>query len=216
MRRLLTFILTSLLLVLPAIAEAQVRFGVTGGFTSSTSNVKDFDAKSVSLYHVGVSLKVPLGPFAIQPSLLYQMKGAALGDIVAGDSGAELETRTGFVEIPVQIQVGKKIGPIRPYAFGEPFVGFGLTNKTSGTWSQTLKDKWEDANISRWEYGLGLGAGIEIFSHIQVSAKYFWNFGSLVDDEQRVSASAIGETVKNAFKDGKNFNGISFSVALLF
>lgn len=216
MRRFLTFVLTSLLLVLPAIAEAQVRFGVTGGITSSTSNVRDFDTKSVSLYHVGVTMKVPLGPLALQPSLLYQMKGAALGDVLDGKSGTEFETRTGFVEIPVQIQVGFKLGPIRPYAFGEPFVGFGLTNKTSETLSQTLKDKWNDANIKRWEYGLGLGAGVELFGHIQVSAKYFWNFGSLVDDEQRVSASEIGNTVKEAFKEGRNFNGISFSVAFLF
>ncbi|MBQ6087866.1 MAG: PorT family protein [Bacteroidales bacterium] len=217
MKKAVSLVLTALLLALATGASAQVRFGVVGGITSSTSNVKDFKASSVSLYHVGATLKVPLGGFlALQPSLLYHMKGAALDDILGNASNAKFETKTGYVEVPLQIQAGMKIGPVRPYVFGEPFIGFGLTNKSSETLQQTLENKWEDANINRWEYGLGLGAGVELLGHIQLSAKYFWNFGSLVNDENKISASAIGETVRYAFKDGKNFNGLTISLALLF
>ena len=216
MRKAAFLVLTSVLLAFATGAAAQVRFGVVGGFTSSSSNVKDFKASSVSLYHAGVTLKVPMGLFTLQPSLLYHMKGAALDEVLENTSNARFETKTGFVEVPLQIQVGKKIGPVRPYVFGEPFIGFGLTNTTSETLSQTLTDKWKDANISRWEYGLGFGAGVELLGHLQLSAKYFWNLGSLVDDENKVSASAIGETVKKAFSDGRNFNGLTISLALLF
>ncbi len=217
MRRLVFIILTSLLLVLPTVAGAQVRFGVVGGFTSSSSNVKEFSTSSVSLYHAGVTVKLPLGPVTLQPSLLYQVKGSTLDDVLSGDKKANLETKAGFVEIPLQIQVGLKLGPIRPYAFGEPFVGFGITNSASSdSFVDSIKNSWKESGLNRWEYGLGLGAGVELLGHIQISAKYFWNFGSLADNNDKVSASDIGNTVRSAFKDGRNFNGISVSAALLF
>jgi len=72
---------------------------------------------------------------------------------------------------------------------------------------------FKKAGLARWEYGLGLGLGIDIWK-LQVSAKYYWNFGSLYNESGTMND--IGGQVKNAFKDGRNFNGITFSLAYMF
>lgn len=198
---------------------AQSKIGVIGGFTSSDSNVKNFDTKSVSQYHAGLTVQIPLFlGLSIQPSIQYQVKGTKLDQVQSGSSFS-VDTKVGYLEVPVAIQYGLDLALLKPYVFAEPFVGYGISceAKQNGLNQtvETLKNKWEEANISRLEYGLGLGAGIDIW-RIQVSARYFWNFGSLCNDEGKVSTDTITNTVTNAFKDGKNFNGITVSAALFF
>ena len=170
-------------------ANAQiVRFGVQGGFTSSNSTVKNFDTKSVSLYQLGMALNFPIAAgFAIQPALVYQMKGTSLDKAIdAGiiSSFQSLETKVGFLELPVQIQWGPDLVAFRPYVFAEPFIG--------------------------------IGAGLE-FWKIQVSARYFWNFGSLYNgDSSFDNSNMVANVVKTAFKENKNFSGVTASVVLFF
>jgi hypothetical protein len=207
------------LMAFGATANAQSKIGIIAGFTSSNSNVKDFDTKSVSQYHGGLTLQIPLIlGLSLQPSVLYQMKGTSLDQVQSGSSFS-VDTKVGYLEIPVAIQYGIDLALLKPYIFTEPFIGYGLNfeAKQNGLNStiKTIKNDWEEANISRWEYGLGLGAGVNIW-RLQISARYFWNFGSLCDDEGKVSTDSITETVTKAFKDGKNFNGVTFSAALFF
>ena len=57
---------------------SSARVGLMGGFTSSSTSIKDADSKSVSLYHIGVTAEIPLlGGFAIQPGLLYHVTGVS-------------------------------------------------------------------------------------------------------------------------------------------
>lgn len=197
-------------------ANAQARFGVAGGFTSSKSDVKSFNTESVSKYHVGLTLHVPLpGWFSIQPSLLYQVKGTSLNKVL-DDKDVSFDTSVGYLEVPLAVQWGPDLKIFRPYVFGEPFVGYGIHNKvtydgTSDKISET--NSWDDSNIDRWEYGLGLGVGVVLWK-FQFSIKYYWNFASLNSGNN--SASQIGSTVKDAFSDGRNFDGVSYTLALLF
>ena len=63
------------------------------------------------------------------------------------------------------------------------------------------KGDWKD--LRRFEYGLGLGGGLEIWK-FQFTCRYHWNLGNL----------AAAESVKAVTKT--NFNGVTLSVALLF
>lgn len=183
----------------------NTRLGITAGVTSSSSKVKDVDSKSISLYHAGLALEIPLGGgFAIQPEAIYQVKGMNLsnwGGSTTADIGKSFETRVGYVEIPVQIQWGPDLVAFRPYGFVEPFVGY----QVSSGGDQTLKSE-----LQKVEYGMSLGAGIEIW-HLQVSGKYFWNFG----DVYKGDISKTGSTI-TGLKDGNTFNGLAISVALFF
>ena len=232
----LTFILAAALWALAAgNVSAQLsdgsHFGFVGGFTSSAAKVSDFDVKNISLYHAGMTMKINLGlGFAIQPSVLYQVKGATVNEVFTSDvetTKNQFDYKFGFVEVPVQFQWGPDLVAFRPYVFAEPFVGYGVTSEANAAFrnamkkdneTQTLdesKNAWRDYGFKRFEYGLGFGGGIEIW-RFQISAEYFWNFGDMVDENGDVKPGIIGDNVKDAFKGKKSFNGIKVSLGLLF
>lgn len=194
----------------------SARVGLMGGFTSSSTSIKDADSKSVSLYHIGVTAEIPLlGGFAIQPGLLYQVKGVSadkFNSIPISKSLESFETKVGYLEVPVQVQWGLDLLAFRPYVFAEPFVGFRVGQNTKGEIAGKLKD-----DLKKVEYGLGLGAGVDVW-RLQLSVKYFWNFGKIYDKDGNVGP--IGDTVKDVVKDavnnGNNFNGVMVSAAFFF
>lgn len=189
--------------------SAHAQFGVVAGITSTKSNLKEAwaDVKNITQYHVGLTYKLDLGLLAIQPSILYNMKGTKL-DVASADVGAaELDYKTGYIEVPVQLQLGLNLGVARIYGFAEPFIGYAITN--SATLGGTdLKANWENVK-NRLEYGVGLGAGVELIKHVQVSVKYFWNMGDMYGTN--ISFAGITKTIGE-----QKASGIAASVALLF
>ncbi len=193
----------------------KARAGIIAGFTSSSSNAKNVDASSIGRYHIGLTAELPIAyGFAVQPSILYQTKGTKLSDV--GPENFRLDARAAYLEIPVQVQWGPDLVAFRPYVFAEPFVGYGLFAKAkrSENGASPMKTtSFKGAGMARWEYGLGLGGGIDVW-RFQLSVKYFWNFGSLYSENGKMND--VGQTVKEAFKDGRNFNGVTFSLAFMF
>lgn len=192
-------------------AGAQVKVGVLGGFTSSSTKASDISTESVSLYHAGLAAKVSL-PYnlAIQPQLVYQVKGTAV------DGSVDFSMKTGYVEVPVQLQWGPDLLICRPYVLAEPFVGYAVNVKSVASVAgveKIVKD-FKDLNLNRFEYGLGVGAGVE-FWRLQLAVKYFWNFGELTGEAKDL-AGAISGAAYDAISDGKSFSGINVSLALFF
>ncbi len=182
--------------------SAQHNFGVIGGITFSQTKVKEFNRGTMTQYHAGLTYraKLPLG-FSIQPSLIYQVKGAK-----SVNAGMDSNTKIGYLELPVSFQWGPDLILFRPFLDVTPFVGYGLNNKF---WSQaagSVSNSW--GGLNRWEYGVGAGIGLDIWK-FQVIARYNWNLGMISKD---ASLSNIAQT----FKDGKNFGGVTLSVAFLF
>ena len=197
-------------LLFAANAHAQTQFGFIGGLTSSTANIESIDVKSINLYHAGITTKFDLGlGFAIQPSLLYQVKGAKTGDIGKEGSGDAFELKTGFIELPVGFQWGPDLVAFRPYLFAEPFIGYAITDadKYDGTVKEAAQT-WADNARNKLEYGFGLGAGIEIAKHVQISGQYFSNLGKVFKGENADASVKSLEDVK--------FQGIKVSLAILF
>lgn len=187
-------------------AQAHAQFGFVAGLTSSSTDMKTSeDVKAISLYHAGVTYKFDLGlGFAVQPSLLYQVKGTKIGEINESTQMGEFKVKTGFVELPVSLQWGPDLLAFRPYVFAEPFIGYGVTSSDSGAGSF---DDWAAQAKNKFEYGFGVGAGLEIASHVQLSVQYFNNMGTLFGDKS--ADYSFAEQVKN-------FKGIKFSLGILF
>ena len=147
--------------------------------------------------------RFPSVGFAFQPSLVYQMKGMSLDkwtDSTGKQINEDFQAKVGYVELPLQLQWGPDLWVFRPYGFVEPFAGYQITAN---------KSNYSD-ELRKVEYGLSLGAGLDIW-HLQVSAKYFWNFGSIYQSDLKNT----GDTI-TGLKDGGNFNGIAFSLAIFF
>lgn len=161
--------------------------GIVGGVTAPRGNI---DMKALEMFHAGlaVNIELPAG-FALQPEILYSVKGATVEEL-------RTNVKMGYIEVPLQIQWGLNLAKrnFRVYAFGEPFVGYNLS--TNPINPQTSIGEVVD----KLEYGLGLGLGLQLFKHIQISGAYVWNL-----DGQRL----------NTFKT-TNPHGARLSLAILF
>ena len=202
MKRILSLLAVAAVSLLVSV-EANAQFGFLVGLTSSSVRLAKSDA--VSLYHAGVTAKIPVGSgFAIQPSLLYQVKGANVGQLSTATE-EDFKVKTGFVELPLSLQWGPTLAAFRPFVLAEPFVGYRVTSGDKG--DENFQD-WAERAKSQFEYGFGLGAGLEIAEHVQLSAQWFNNLGPMF--------SAPAEEGAEPLDNVKNFEGIKFSLAIIF
>ncbi len=147
---------------------------------------------------IGAQYRIPLIGLSFQPELLYSRMRTDFGQVSDQSYGFRLD----YLEVPLNIQWGINILFLRPYIFASPYVRYALAK---GDWLTDVP--WED--INRFDYGLSLGAGIEIWK-IQVSGKYSWSFGQLARDGSFHIDSDDWQM------DDANFRGFELSVAFLF
>lgn len=186
-------------------ASAQIgHFGVIGGLTFSKANMDEIKNLNYTGFHAGITyqLNLPLG-FSIQPELIYQARGTRFSSEQNTTVG---RLNMGFVELPVNIQWGPDLVLFRPYLMLTPYIGYAVNNKMIGLDNVVTTD-W--TGINRFEYGLGLGVGVEIWK-FQLSGKYCWSFGNLGDLNGR-----FGDSVGKMFDNAK-FGGFQLSLAFLF
>ena len=218
-------------LVIAAIASffaisALAQPGILAGLTTMETDYETAwaNVKEVNQYHVGVTFKLPLPlGFAVQPAILYNVKGQTLEDTATDGSLKSIDMKTGLLEVAAQAQWGINFaGVVRPYVFAEPFVGYAITNEekvsglTASLTSENSKEEWENVK-NRLEYGFGIGFGVEILNHLQVAVRKYWNMGELYNED----GSAI-TSFKQAINAGstaveeKSASGIMASVIFLF
>ncbi|MCR5841098.1 MAG: PorT family protein [Bacteroidales bacterium] len=193
--------------------SAHAQLGVMAGITSSKADLKEAyaDVKNATSYHVGVAYKMDLGLIKIQPAIIYNVKGSKVGNIInkateGAVTAGDFEYKTGSIEVPVQLQAGLDLGIIRAYGILEPFVGYQITNTAQTTGGTKIDVKWSEVK-NKLEYGVGLGAGVELIEHVQVAVRYFWNLGN--------ASNANIATAYDAVRTQKA-SGIMASVVLLF
>lgn len=198
----------SLLLCCSLAANAQTSFVVKAGFNFnhmddiSFKNVdQSFDSQTGFHAGIGFQYRVPLIGLSFQPELLYtQKRNDFKGQNVSADS-YDFDYCTNNVEVPLNIQWGINILFLRPYIFAAPYVGYAVAVRGHGP----TEDNWDDVN--RFDYGLNLGAGIEIWK-LQISGKYSWSFGS--------PFNGIDTGDWDIDMDGANMRGFELSAAFLF
>ena len=219
MKKVTTLVLVVLLFA--GVANAQLRFGFKGGLNvsslSSTSSVID-QVKAASGYQAGVLMQLKLGGFAIQPELLYSVRSSdmqisadepKLRDYIG--SVASLDYKTQNIVIPVNIQLGSEIGPLRVFALAGPYVSFQLGGALNGD-VKLYNTVDENLKFNKMDWGLGFGLGAELFG-LQLSAKY--DFGMIPAGKEFILNSSQNTPNLNPFNDVKNRN-INISLAYLF
>lgn len=212
-------ILTLLVAVLATATVAHAQFGIIGGWTTSQLNTKDLkeNFKGLDNFHAGIAYhaKLPLG-FALQPELTYERKGATLQpseDIYVGVSSSKSHS----VELGLGVQWGIDLLVARPFVVAEPFVGYRFANQeqvSAGSIQvdvDALTKALNDAK-NKLEYGIALGAGVDIVRHVQLSVKWYKNLGPLFNEGK---LSDVGKTVTAAIKD-KNYQGVKITLGIFF
>ena len=213
MKRIFTILATAALSVIFTVnASAQFNYGLIGGATFSSAKPNQWKLTKETEYHIGATFKLslPLG-FAVQPSLMYQVKGT--GVPAEADGNGAFDYAAGYLEVPVSVQWGPDLLIMRPYFECVPFFGYALNNKYKGG-SGSVKNNW--TGLNRWEYGLGVGVGLEVW-HLQISARYNWDLGTLFDAKSEITdADSFAAKMKESVGDKSRFGGVTVSVAVLF
>lgn len=179
---------------------SQTRFGVKGGLNFTTmsnisSNVNE-TWKNQTGYQLGIAMqfKVPLIGLAIQPELLYSTVESA--ETTDPDKSIKLD----YVTLPINVELGVDMLVFRPFILASPYISYAIQK------GSRLEDQpWDD--INRFDYGLGLGAGIDIWK-LQIMGKYNWGLGKLQSAKANWDNA---DTYKNA-----KLQGFQLSVAFLF
>ena len=198
MKRFLILAVLGLVMTICPFSMKAGDFGIVGG--ASFLELKNLNMSKTTGFHAGFTYKfnLPVG-FSIQPSLVYHMKAAA-----TETDNVDVNLKVGYLELPLSIQWGPDLLIFRPFLDVSPFIGYGLNfNYAAGIPGGAEMDKGDWNDLRRFEYGLGLGGGLEIWK-FQFTCRYHWNLGNL----------AAAESVKAVTKT--NFNGVTLSVALLF
>lgn len=189
-------------------ATSIVKVGVKGGinFISMSRFEVGYISESVSSYTgfnagVAFSFDLPVRGMTIQPELNYVSKGA----MFRGDEN--IRFRTDYIELPVNIQAGLDLILLRPFIMVSPYIGYAVYNAPGFV-------EWN--NINRFEYGIGIGGGID-FWRIQLQVKYNWNIGSLVKNIKEPSGSGtVGSSDLLGSVRGGNFRGLEVNLVFFF
>lgn len=191
--------------------SAQHSFGVVAGLTFSNTTIRETNLSMRTQYHAGLTYraKLPLG-FSIQPALLYHVKAATLENV---ESYENIDLSSGYLELPISIQWGPDLMLFRPFLDVTPFVGYGVDFKMKSEGQEPVQN-WKDVALNRFEYGLGLGIGLEIW-RFQVIGRYNWNFGALYSGQENFSAEPYKNAVHEALR-GNTYGAVTLSVAFLF
>jgi hypothetical protein len=212
-------ILTLLVAVLATATVAHAQFGIIGGWTTAQLNTKDLkeNFKGLDNFHAGIAYhaKLPLG-FALQPELTYERKGATLQPSEGVYVGVS-SSKSHSVELGLGVQWGIDLLVARPFVVAEPFVGYRFANQeqvSAGSFQvdiDALTKALNDAK-NKLEYGIALGAGVDIVRHVQLSVKWYKNLGPLFNEGK---LNDVGKTVTAAIKD-KNYQGVKITLGIFF
>lgn len=201
MKRLVVLLVS---LSLSLVASAQLT--ITGGLTTTTGKISEsVKTDNFSQFHIGVGYCLEFSSgLSIVPSLMYNVKGMSFDELKSMDF--RFKERTGYLELPIQFQLHIPLIPdiVELMAIGEPFVSYAVNRSLSegGPWEKVID--WGDAK--RFRYGLGFGVGVEVFEHVQVTARYIWDFAG---------SEFSGNGVFRQLKDQKS-SGLKVSAALVF
>jgi hypothetical protein len=152
-------------------------------------------------FHVGIGgqYRIPLVGLSFQPEILYsRIRTDIIGEVGQDSYGFRMD----YIDIPLNVQWGINILFLRPYVFAAPYIRYAVSK------GELLEHvEWQDLN--RLDYGLSLGAGLEIWK-LQVSGKYSWSFGQLAP------GGSLHIDSDDWKLDDANMRGFELSVAFLF
>lgn len=199
-------------------AKAQVDLGVKGSFNYTSLELGNTNLNqlidSKSGYNVGLALRIdlPLG-FAIQPEVTYSKTGSKMEMDLPLIGKQTLDVDLGCLEVPVGLQWGIQLGPVRPFVQCVPYLNFTLSNAVKLN-SQKMKveknsDFWSDING-----GIGVGFGLDVWK-FQLSCRYKWDLGNIMNFDGKSFGDVAGEAL-STMKDESKMSGVELSLAFFF
>lgn len=155
-------------------ADAQVKFGVKGGWNLSSLKLNDdmFTSDNKNGFFIGPMMKVslPLTGLGFDVSALYNQREAKMhyaDDVVGGDLSRRTTIKQKTIDVPVNLRYSIGLASMaNVYFFGGP------------QWSINVGDenfKWDSVSsytLKKNTLSFNIGAGLTFLQHIQASVNY--------------------------------------------
>jgi hypothetical protein len=170
-----------------AVQAKMLAFGVKAGISTPYFKA-DFkpESKANLGFHAGVfgQVNIPIIGLGIQPELLYLNQPVSFRTLTTEGTGIKNDTKSAsYLDIPINITWGFDVKIARPFVALTPYLRYSfsdiktlalpenLTTTTAAPTQQKLND---------FDYGIGVGAGIDLVSKIQLMARYSWGLSNLM------------------------------------
>ena len=185
MKKFLPFL--SFALLISAVASAQgLRYGITGGmnlanYAMDVDNLL-FNPDSRVGFRAGFRMEMDASSFIydgffLTGEVLLSSKGAEVKSLLETQSVKSI-ARPYYLEIPMHIGYQYLLGKGNVGIFGSfgPYFGIGLFGDTKLTDSEgtTKPDIFTSDGLKRFDFGLGLRAGVSMFKHYRIYLGYDW------------------------------------------
>ncbi len=187
------FLIALLIIPFYLVSNAQIKFGIKGGITTTSikaddvinvSDQSEFDelvvkGKDAKVgFQGGVMARVTIMKLYVQPELLFTSTSGEV-EVTSLNGGAEVlsEVREQkFRQLDIPIMVGYKMGPLRLQ--GGPVGTIVLSSDPALDMFDDVEVK-EEFNGATWGYQVGLG--LDLGEKITIDAKYEGNLSKLAD-----------------------------------
>ena len=183
--------ITALAILTAALSYGQ-EFGIKAGLNVNALRINDLTegtAESTTGYHAGVFANFPVtSKFAVQPELLYSQDGGKYELLRYMDVPLRYTTeiKTQNISIPVMFQyrimsrIYAEAGPEFNIIVGKNAKISELTQQiTPNLIQNSIKDQLKNFN-----FGLGIGAGVDIISGLGVNLRYVAGLSNISSDDQ--------------------------------
>ncbi|MBN1144173.1 MAG: PorT family protein [Bacteroidales bacterium] len=188
MKKLSKVLFVLLLVFISAQTYAQ-KIGIQGGINLTTLVEKDddinyadeFEYENKLGFNGGLTLEMGLGDLiAVEIGALVESRGT---QITEGDDYIRLNLL--YADVPVLLKVGPSFGPVKVFGAAGPYIGFGITGKTTIKYEGEKESEdieWgndeEESDFKRLDYGAKFGIGAEV-SGVTFGAYYSLGLANL-------------------------------------
>ena len=193
--------LLSFALLLSATVSAQgLRYGITGSMNVANYAIESSESSYSSDSRIGfkAGFRMEIGApfiydgFFFMGEVLLSSKGSKLSTTI-DEKSVNITSRPYYLEIPLHIGYHYAFKNSTFGLFGSfgPYFGVGLfgDNKMSVGGESSKPDTFSSDGLKRFDFGLGLRAGVSMFDHYRIYVGYDWG---LVD-----IAQVSGDKIKN-------------------
>lgn len=177
-------------------ADAQVKFGVKGGWNLSSLKLNDdmFTSDNKNGFFIGPMMKVslPLTGLGFDIAALYDQREAKMryaDDVVGGDLSRRTTIKQKTIDVPVNLRYSIGLASMaNVYFFGGP------------QWSINVGDenfKWDSVSsytLKKNTLSFNIGAGLTFLQHIQASVNY--NIEANKSGKMEIERTNDGDWVK--------------------
>lgn len=173
-------------LVATATVSAQgLRYGITGAMNVANYAMEvegiSFNPDSRIGFRAGFRMEMDApfiyDGFYFDAEALLSAKGAKF-DSSSGEDATSVISRPYYLEIPIHIGYRYMFGQGNVGIFGSfgPYFGVGLfgTNKVTVAGVESKPDAFSSDGLKRFDFGLGLRAGVAMFEHYRIYVGYDW------------------------------------------